>query len=1054
MGKIISYLTEISSLRVGGDEATAAYLGDVEVWSAFTPKPYFATKALSSGTISFSGTSVDNSANTISYSTDSGRTWSTPSSSVTVNVNSGDTVMWKGTMTPISDDQQWVFGIGAFSSTINYEAEGNIMSLLFGDNFSGQTSLSGKNNAFTGLFLYNQGLVNAENLSLPATTLSDYCYNGMFAVCPNLEKAPTLPATALTDYCYAEMFSQDWALETAPQLPATTLASNCYINMFNGCTGMTTAPQLPATALAESCYESMFHECWSLEEAPQLPAQTLVTSCYKGMFGSCSSLSAITCLATDISASNCTSNWVSNVATAGTFTKAASMTAWTVGNNGIPTNWTVLELKPYFATKILSDGTIGFNSSTQNTVCYSTDSGRTWSTASTTPRVYVQRGDVVMWKGEMTPNTNGIGTFSSTTAQYEVEGNIMSLLFGDNFSGQTSLNGKNYAFRLLFSGSTTLVSAENLELPATTLSNYCYQTMFNDCTSLKTAPTLSATTLVDGCYGGLFRGCSSLSAITCLATDISATNCTTNWTNGVAASGVFTKATSMTGWTTGVNGIPTNWEVENEGDHDYSQDYFTTRALGSGSISFSGSLTANTISYSMDSGTTWSTPSQTAAINASAGDSIMWKATATPNSTKGIGKFSSTANYEVEGNAMSLLFGDNFSGQTSLSGKNNAFWSLFDGSTSLTSSENLVLPATELASGCYSLMFNGCTGLTTAPTELPATTLADTCYQHMFKGCTSLTTAPTLPATALTYSCYNSMFSGCTSLTTAPTLSATTLANNCYGSMFYGCTSLTTAPQLPATTLGLQSYHHMFYGCTSLTTAPTLPATTLGYGCYESMFEGCTSLTTAPTLSATTLAVYCYYSMFGGCTSLTTAPQLPAATLTNDCYGSMFNGCTSLETAPTLSATTLADGCYASMFSGCTSLTTAPTLSATTLAFGCYNEMFYGCTSLTTAPQLPATTLAENCYNSMFSNCTSLTTAPTLSAATLTDECYGSMFNGCTSLSAITCLATDISAMFCTDNWVDGVAASGVFTKAASMNDWTVGDSSGIPNGWTVQNAT
>ena len=59
------------------------------------------------------------------------------------------------------------------------------------------------------------------------------------------------------------------------------------------------------------------------------------------MFASCTSLTAITCLATDISATNCTTNWVNGVAASGTFTKAASMESWTRGNNGIPSNWTV-----------------------------------------------------------------------------------------------------------------------------------------------------------------------------------------------------------------------------------------------------------------------------------------------------------------------------------------------------------------------------------------------------------------------------------------------------------------------------------------------------------------------------------------------------------------------------------------------------------------------------------------------------------------------------------------------------------------------------------------
>ena len=295
-------------------------------------------------------------------------------------------------------------------------------------------------------------------------------------------------------------------------------------------------------------------------------------------------------------------------------------------------------------------------------------------------------------------------------------------------------------------------------------------------------------------------------------------------------------------------------------------------------------------------------------------------------------------------------------------------------------------------------------------------------------------------------------------LTTTPVTGQTAnnvMIDNAFKGMFSGCTGLTSAQNLvlPATTLKSNCYTYMFSGCTSLTTAPQLPATTLDGYCYTYMFSGCTSLTTAPQLPATTLDGYCYMAMFKGCTSLTTAPSLPATTLDGYCYSSMFYGCTSLTTAPTLPATTLTTNCYYAMFQGCTSLTTPPILSATTLDGYCYMAMFKGCTSLTTAPELPATTLVDSCYYGMFSGCTSLVTAPELPATTLANYCYNHMFYGCTNLNSITCLATDISASQCTSSWVQNVAASGTFTKAASMNDWTSGNS-GIPSGWTVQDYT
>ena len=197
-----------------------------------------------------------------------------------------------------------------------------------------------------------------------------------------------------------------------------------------------------------------------------------------------------------------------------------------------------------------------------------------------------------------------------------------------------------------------------------------------------------------------------------------------------------------------------------------------------------------------------------------------------------------------------------------------------------------------------------------------------------------------------------------------------------------------------------------------------------------------------------------FTGLFRNCTGLTSAKNLilPATTLASYCYQSMFQGCKSLITAPELPATTLAYGCYNNMFQNCASLTSAPALPATTLADSCYNSMFANCAKLTTAPELPATTLAQDCYYHMFDSCKSLITAPELPATTLKGSCYAYMFEGCTKLNYIKCLATDISANYCTGNWVNGVASTGTFVKPSSMTSWTTGIN-GIPTGWTVQDA-
>ena len=169
-----------------------------------------------------------------------------------------------------------------------------------------------------------------------------------------------------------------------------------------------------------------------------------------------------------------------------------------------------------------------------------------------------------------------------------------------------------------------------------------------------------------------------------------------------------------------------------------------------------------------------------------------------------------------------------------------------------------------------------------------------------------------------------------------------------------------------------------------------------------------------------------------------------------DCY-SMFSGCTKLTTAPSISAITMAQYCCYRMFYGCTGLTSAPAIQATTVASNCCRDMFRGCTGIVTGPTiLPAMTMEELCYQAMFYGCTSLTNAPSLPATTLAQSCYSGMFNDCSSLSSITCNATDISASRCTNNWVNGVAASGTFYKNPDNTSWTTGGN-GIPSGWTVQ---
>ena len=171
----------------------------------------------------------------------------------------------------------------------------------------------------------------------------------------------------------------------------------------------------------------------------------------------------------------------------------------------------------YLTFDIVTEGTIVWKTTNRQNVkkiSYSINNGE-WSkiTSSTSGASFnVSVGDKVRFKGNNTAygvDDFSYNTFDGSTASFNVQGNIMSLINGDSFANATTIS--DYTFVSLFN-KTKVVNAKNLVLPATTLASRCYQNMFDGCTSLTTAPELPATTLADSCYYGMFFGCTSLTS--------------------------------------------------------------------------------------------------------------------------------------------------------------------------------------------------------------------------------------------------------------------------------------------------------------------------------------------------------------------------------------------------------------------------------------------------------------------------------------------------------------------------------------------------------------
>ena len=210
----------------------------------------------------------------------------TSTSGYRFNVVTGDKVEFRGTNSRYGGNYYNTFS----GSTCQYNLYGNMMSMVNATDFENLTSFS-NTYVFESMFRYTN-VIDASSLLLPATVLTQACYQSMFVGCTSLI--------------------------AAPELPATTLAIDCYNSMFNSCSNLTIAPTLPATTLTERCYYRMFEGC--------------------------SKLNYIECLATSgIGQNNSTYIWVNGVQTSsGTFVKDPSA-SWSRGTSGVPNNWTIVD---------------------------------------------------------------------------------------------------------------------------------------------------------------------------------------------------------------------------------------------------------------------------------------------------------------------------------------------------------------------------------------------------------------------------------------------------------------------------------------------------------------------------------------------------------------------------------------------------------------------------------------------------------------------------------------------------------------------------------------
>lgn len=300
-------------------------------------------------------------------------------------------------------------------------------------------------------------------------------------------------------YEFYKLFSGNTKLKNASSLHLTAekLSNYCYANMFEGCTSLEKAPDLPAATLASGCCKAMFEGCKTLEKAPELNATTLAGYCYDSMFKNCTSLTAAPELPATKMAQYCYQSMFYGCTALRT---APALPATQLAN--------CCYINMFYGCAALAEAP-ALPAMVMASSCYNS----------------------------MFVNCTSLKEAPALPSKLLAEGCYMSM----------------------FNGCASLEKAP--ELPAATLKTKCYYAMFSSCFALTEAPVLSAKKLVSDCYTNMFFYCTNLNAITCLATDISTSGSTSNWTQGVALNGTFTKAAEMEDWESGQNGIPVTWTV-------------------------------------------------------------------------------------------------------------------------------------------------------------------------------------------------------------------------------------------------------------------------------------------------------------------------------------------------------------------------------------------------------------------------------------------------------------------------------------------------------------
>ena len=321
-------LSDIQDAKLGTTQLSSIYLGSIKLWESDPQiNEYLWFEHRDSGGYLYFELAGTMSDITIEYSTDKTNwtsvTLSTSGTTSTyITINKGRPTYIRGNNSAYATSSSAYFH---FRCTGYSVVGGNIMSLIYGDNFKGQTTLS-STYAFNSLFKSAGYLMSISNLRLPATSIPNYAYQNMFYGNNINDMIPEIPATYVGFYGMSNMFGSCTSLNDVPDLSTITRVNGyAFANMFSNCSALTVLPDFHNVGTIEywapwrytfsgctsivdarwnkngsrllpdhltvsdggSAYEQMFRGCTGLKYAPELTDKNPHTGEFNNMFNGC-----------------------------------------------------------------------------------------------------------------------------------------------------------------------------------------------------------------------------------------------------------------------------------------------------------------------------------------------------------------------------------------------------------------------------------------------------------------------------------------------------------------------------------------------------------------------------------------------------------------------------------------------------------------------------------------------------------------------------------------------------------------------------------------------